>query len=43
MNRMNLGESEFMKENKNFEYSFKPSISKNTAEFAEKYRNRMLV
>ena len=37
-----MGESEFLKENKQFEYSFKPCLSKNTAEFAEKYRNRIL-
>ena len=31
-----------MKDNHHFEYSFKPEISKTTAEYAEKYRNRML-
>ena len=39
---MKMGETEFLKEEKSAEYSFKPSISKNTAEFAERYRNRML-
>jgi len=31
-----------LKEEKPAEYTFKPVISKNTNEFAERYRNRML-
>ena len=31
VNRMKMGESEFLKENKHFEFSFKPCLSKNTA------------
>lgn len=42
LNRLKMGESELIREEKPAPYSFKPTISKTSAELAEKYRNRIL-
>lgn len=42
LNRLKLGESELVREERASEYAFKPVISRASAELAEKYRNRVL-
>ena len=42
LNRLRLGESDVMKPEKVSSHPFKPTVSKSSAEYAEKYRQRML-
>jgi hypothetical protein len=42
LNRLQLGECEYLSDIKTEPFSFKPTISKNSIEMAKKYRNKVI-